>query len=122
MISTLLKSNATKKIGLACMLSSASLESPKITVVRNILLLKNISEAADEESLKKVLASPLPTVDISNLPDELKPFQTYLNLTKMSDSEKFIPDPTAWQNMNFLDMAVTEVQRDETWPFFVGFL
>jgi hypothetical protein len=101
---------------------TSTLESPKVTIVKNILLLKKISAAKDDAALAQALAAELPTVDSNNLPDELKEFHPYLALSNVSKSEKFVPDPSAWQNMSFFDFALVEGQRAETWPFFVGLM
>ena len=45
-----------------------SSESPKITIAKNILLLKEISEATNEEALTKALKSTSATIDPHNLP------------------------------------------------------
>lgn len=100
--------------------SFSTAESPKITLARNILLLKKISEAKDEAALSKINLSELPALDASNPPKELEDFTSYFELSKVQATEKFVPDPTAWQNMAPLDYAATELKRDETWPFFVG--
>jgi hypothetical protein len=120
MLAPSFRSLALRRLASAAKFSTA--DSPKITIAKNILLLSKISEATCEESLKKVLASPLPSVDIADLPADLKDLAPYFKLSEVSSSEKYVPDPTAWQNMSMMDMVVTESQREETWPFIVGFL
>lgn len=101
---------------------SAATQSPKIAIAQNILLLKEIANAADEAALAKITANGLPSIDISNPPKELEDFKAYFALSDLKTTEKFIPDPTAWQNMGPIQYAGTELQRAETWPFFVGFV
>ena len=99
-----------------------STESTKVTIARNILLMKEISQAKDEEALTKIVAAGAPSVDTANPPAELASFGPYFALSNVSASEKFKPDPTAWQNMALGDMAAAEASRAETWPFIVGFV
>ncbi len=101
---------------------STSAESAKVTIARNILRLKEIAEAKDEAALQKIGSSALPAVDTANLPKELASLSGYFSLGSVAGSDKFIPDPKAWQNMNFFEFAGEEVKRSETWPFFVGFV
>lgn len=101
---------------------SAAAQSPKVAIAQNILLLKEIANAADEAALAKITAKGLPTVDIAHPPKELDEFKSYFALSDLKSADKFTPDPTAWQNMGAAEFAGTEVQRAETWPFFVGFV
>lgn len=102
--------------------SSAVTESPKITLAKNLLRLKEINSATDAEKLSTIANSPLPTVDIDNVPKEIEHLSAYLALSKLQASEEFKPDSSAWQNKGFSEFASEEVQRDETWPFFVGIM
>jgi hypothetical protein len=120
-LSSALRRQTLKNLRCACKFSSSAAESPKITIAKNLLLLKNISEANDEESLQQVLSAPLPVIDINNLPAELKDLEEYLVLGA-STTEKYIPDPTAWQNKNGFQVAADEAQREEVWPLIVGSL
>ena len=99
-----------------------STASPKVALAQNIMLMKQIANAVDEAALKKISAAGLPAVDITNPPKELEEFKSYFALSAIKSTEKFVPDKTAWQNMDALDYAGTELQRAETWPFFVGFM
>lgn len=99
-----------------------STESPKVSVARGLLRLAQIQGAKDENELKKVLASPLPTVDFKNLPAEFEPLGSYFAGSSVSASTGFKPDPTSWQNQDFFSFAAAEGQRSETWPFVVGFV
>lgn len=96
--------------------------SPKVAIAQNILLMKEIANAADDAALIKLSAAGLPKVDTASPPSELEEFKEYFALSKMSSTETFTRDPKAWQNMGFADYAGTEVQRAETWPFLVGFV
>eukprot|EP00600_Ochromonadales_sp_CCMP1393_P007428 CAMPEP_0174962344 /NCGR_PEP_ID=MMETSP0004_2-20121128/4733_1 /TAXON_ID=420556 /ORGANISM="Ochromonas sp., Strain CCMP1393" /LENGTH=126 /DNA_ID=CAMNT_0016210869 /DNA_START=159 /DNA_END=539 /DNA_ORIENTATION=- len=91
-------------------------------MAQHVMLMKEISQAADEEALAKLSNSALPSIDVENPPKELEEWSTYFSLGAVGTSEKFTPDPTAWQNMGFGDYAATEAQRSETWPFLVGFI
>eukprot|EP00388_Colpodella_angusta_P030160 GDKK01018753.1.p1 GENE.GDKK01018753.1~~GDKK01018753.1.p1 ORF type:complete len:129 (+),score=31.97 GDKK01018753.1:2-388(+) len=87
------------------------------------MLLHEISQATDEATLAKISARGLPNVDLANSPQELKELESYFSLSSVTaGGEKFKPDPTAWQNMGPLAYAGAELQRAETWPFFVGFV
>jgi hypothetical protein len=97
-------------------------ESPKVAIAQHILLMKEIANAQDEAALSAVSSAGLPKIDMENLPKELEGFQSYFSLGSLGASAKFTPDPTAWQNMSNGDFAMVEVQRAETWPFFVGFM
>jgi hypothetical protein len=97
-------------------------ESPKIAIAQHILLMKEIANAQDEAALSAVSSAGLPKIDFENVPKELEAFQSYFSLGSLGASAKFTPDPTAWQNMSNADFAATEIQRAETWPFFVGFM
>lgn len=97
-------------------------ESPKITIARHLLLLKQIAAAKDEAKLDELSKSGLPTIDLNNLSSDFDDFKSYFALSTLQKGDKFIPDPTAWQNMDALSFASTELQRAETWPFFVGFV
>lgn len=97
-------------------------EAPRVTVARNILALEHVIAAKDEAALKSVLAAAAPTVDLANLPKELSQLKSYFAVQTAAGSDKFIPDPEAWQNKDFFSFAAEEVQRSETWPFFVGFV
>ena len=119
MLSSALRRQTIKNLKFACKFSSSAIESPKITIAKNLLLLRNISEANDEESLQKVLSAPLPAIDVNNLPEELKDLEEYLVLGSGAD-DKYIPDPTAWQNKSGFGVAADEVQRSEVWPLIVG--
>jgi hypothetical protein len=101
---------------------SATASSPKIAIAQNIMLMKEIAGASDEAALAKIAAAGLPTVDATNVPADLEEFKAYFALSQMKASDKFTADPTAWQNMGAWDYAGTELQRAETWPFFVGFM
>ena len=101
---------------------SATAASPKIAIAQNIMLMKEIAGATDEAALNKVAAAGLPKVDITNVPKELEEFDAYFSLSAMKSTEKFTADPKAWQNMGAWEFAGTELQRAETWPFFVGFV
>eukprot|EP00349_Pseudokeronopsis_sp_Brazil_P009506 CAMPEP_0202970870 /NCGR_PEP_ID=MMETSP1396-20130829/21349_1 /ASSEMBLY_ACC=CAM_ASM_000872 /TAXON_ID= /ORGANISM="Pseudokeronopsis sp., Strain Brazil" /LENGTH=155 /DNA_ID=CAMNT_0049699701 /DNA_START=31 /DNA_END=498 /DNA_ORIENTATION=+ len=93
--------------------------SPRETVVRNLILMEQIRNAETIEELKALSNGPLPPLDAASI-QALK--QTdYLNRTFGGGNTKFVPDPTAWQNMSYLDMAAVEAKRAETWPFLVGF-
>lgn len=98
---------------------SFSTESPKLTIARNLLMMQRIAEAKDEAALAKVT---LPTVDAANLPAELSSLAGYFQLSSVAGTGTYNKDPNAWQNMGFWDFAATEAQRDETWPFLVGFV
>lgn len=98
-----------------------SSESPKIVMAQQLLRLSAISEATNEEALKAAMAAPLATIDPANLPAELSDYGPMLTLGSMKASDKFVPDPTAWQNMSFADLAAFELKRSETWPFIFGF-
>ena len=99
-----------------------STEAPKTTIARNILRLSQIQAAKDESELKKVLATPLPAVEFSALPQELGGLETYFAGNATAATEGFKPDPKAWQNQDFFTFATVEAQRTETWPFLVGFV
>lgn len=102
---------------------SAAAASPKAAIAQNIMLLHEISQATDEATLAKISARGLPNVDLTNAPEELKDLSSYFSLANVSSgNEKFVADPTAWQNMAPLAYAGHELQRAETWPFFVGFV
>lgn len=101
---------------------SAVTTSPKIAIAQNVLLLKEISNAADEAALAKIAASGLPAVNTANPPAELQDYTAYFSLSAMKSTDKFVRDPTAWQNMGTAAFVGTEFQRAETWPFFVGFV
>ncbi len=104
-------------------LSSAAVESPKITIARNVLRLKQLAEAKDEAALQAAATAALPAVDAANLPKELASLSGLFALGGSSTTaQKYIPDPQAWQNKGFFDFAGEEVARSETWPFFVGFV
>lgn len=103
-------------------LSAVVAESPRETVARNILLLNEIAGAKDEAALVKVASATLPAVDFKNLPPELADVSTYFSTSGVAVGAKFIPDPKAWQNMSFGKFAQTEVMRNETFPFFMGFM
>ena len=94
--------------------------SPKTAIAQNILLLREISQATDEAALAKISAKALPTVNMDAPPKELDGLTSYFALADLKSSGKFIPDPTAWQNMTPLAYAGEELRRAETWPFFVG--
>jgi hypothetical protein len=96
--------------------------SPKIAIGQHILRLDEIFHAADEAALTKIAASPLPSVDPNNLPAQLKDLASWYALDNVSASDKFIPDPDAWQNKKFWDFVVEDAQRNETWPFLAGFV
>lgn len=119
MLTSALRRQTIKNLKFACKFSSSAIESPKITIAKNLLLLRNISEANDEESLQKVLSAPLPVIDVNNLPAELKDLEEYLALGSSAD-DKYIPDPTAWQNKQGFQVAVDEAKREEVWPLIVG--
>ena len=101
---------------------SAAAQSPKIAIAQHILLMKEIAAAKDEAALSKISAAGLSAIDINNPPKELEEFKAYFALSAIKSTDKFTPDPTAWQNMGAFDYAGTEIQRAETWPFFVGFV
>jgi len=103
-------------------LSTVAVESPRVTIARNILALENVLGAKDEAALKSVLTAAAPTVDIANAPQELAALKNYFAVQASAGADKFIPDPNAWQNKDFWSFAAEEVQRAETWPFFVGFV
>jgi hypothetical protein len=90
-------------------------------MAQNIMRLKAISEATNEEALKAAMAAPAVAIDAANLPEALADYGPMLTLGAMKADDKFIPDPNAWQNMSFGDLAVHEIKRAETWPFVVGF-
>lgn len=93
----------------------------KVAIARNILLLKEISAAKDEEQLNQLLSSDkLPEIDINNLPAELKDFKDYLTLSNINSTDKFTPDSNAWQNKSFGDFAAEEATRRDTFPFIIG--
>lgn len=69
-------------------LSTTTAESPKITIAKHILLLKEISAARDEATLTKIASSGLPSFDINNLPPELEDFQSYLALASIKQGIK----------------------------------
>jgi hypothetical protein len=96
--------------------------SPKIAIAQNIMRLKTISEAADEAALAKAVAAPLPNIDVNNLPKELDDFGPMIALGALKSGDKFVPDPKAWQNMGWMDLAQHEYSRPEVWPFVVGFM
>lgn len=101
--------------------SSVATQSPKLTIAKNMLRMKAISEAKTDAELEKVLSSPLADIDLDNLPTELQPQSAYFGLASMTtNNDKFVHDSTAWQNKEFSDFATEELQRAETWPFFVG--
>lgn len=111
-----------RRMGGVMMKKSFSSVSPKIAIGQNILRLDAIYNAADEASLTKIAASPLPSVDPNNLPPQLQSLSGWYALDSVSASDKFIPDPTAWQNQGFWEFVGSEAKRDQTWPFIVGFL
>lgn len=100
---------------------SFSTVAPKIAIAQNIMRLKAISEATTEEALKAAMAAPAATIDANKLPEALADYGPMLSLGSMKAGDKFIPDPTAWQNMSWGDLAVHEMKRAETWPFVFGF-
>ena len=99
---------------------SMSTESPKILMAQNLLRLTEVKAAGSAEDLAKLDSSPLTSIDLNALPTVLVPYKPYFDLGKVSSSDEYIPDPTAWQNMSFWDFAAVEAQREETWPFLVG--
>ena len=96
--------------------------SPKTAIAQNIMLLREIASAADEAALTKIASQGLPKISITATPKELEELKSYLLLSELGSSEKYVADPTAWQNMSFGGSAAAELQRSETWPFAVGFL
>ena len=119
MIQSLIRTQSKKLVSVGKF--STSVESPKVTIIKNALLLKKIEEAHDEEALKKVLSSPLPTVDSNNLPAELQNWNTYVSLSTSASDDKYIPDSNAWQNKPNLDLIKAEFSRKEFWPLIIGF-
>ena len=95
--------------------------SPKISIAQNILLLDQISAAKDVSALEKIASSPKAAIDVNNLPQRLEDLSPWFALDSTSTAVKFVPDPTAWQNMPFWDYVQVESGRAETWPFIVGF-
>lgn len=116
----MLARNSRKFTGLIA--RNFSTESPKVTIARNLLRLQQIQGAKDENELKKVLASPLPTVDLKQLPEHFGQLDTYFVSGAVASAGGFKPDPNSWQNQDFASFASTEAQRNETWPFLVGFM
>eukprot|EP00428_Durinskia_dybowskii_P076577 CAMPEP_0170358914 /NCGR_PEP_ID=MMETSP0117_2-20130122/2474_1 /TAXON_ID=400756 /ORGANISM="Durinskia baltica, Strain CSIRO CS-38" /LENGTH=148 /DNA_ID=CAMNT_0010613139 /DNA_START=54 /DNA_END=500 /DNA_ORIENTATION=+ len=99
---------------------SAAAANPKIAIAQNIMLLKEIANAADEAALDKIAASGASAIDASALPKDLEHLESYFKLTDLKATGNFTPDSKAWQNMGAWDFAGTEMQRSETWPFVVG--
>lgn len=95
-----------------------STESPKMTIAKNYLLLKELSSATTETELADKFANP-PAADMALMPAELT---SYFSTAATSSAEPYIPDPTAWQNMPFWQYAGEEVKRAQTWPFLVGLM
>jgi hypothetical protein len=98
-----------------------SSETPKARIARNLLRLSQIQNAKDENELKKIVASPLPTVDLKHLPGELAALDVYFAASSTVGGT-FVADKTAWQNRGMLSVAAEEATRSENWPFIVGFL
>ena len=96
-------------------------ESPRITIAKNLLKLNAVRAATDEASLQKALTANY-DVDFHALPGEIQPLGSYFAAAPAAGATGgFVQDKTAWQNMNLLDYVGTESQRDETWPFLVGY-
>jgi hypothetical protein len=101
---------------------SAVVSNPKVAIAQNVMLMKEIANAADEATLNRIASSGLPAVNTANPPKELEDFSSYFSLSELKSSEKFVRDPHAWQNKSGFDYVGTELQRAETWPFMAGFL
>jgi len=97
-------------------------ESPKLTIAKNMMLLKELSHAKTEADLQKAYDAPMASVNLSALPAELEGLSAYFSTDSVSSAEPYIPDPTAWQNKNFGAFAWEECQRAETWPFVVSLI
>lgn len=96
--------------------------SPKIAIGQGILRLEHLATIQDEAALEKFGSFKAADISVDNLPASLKELQTWYSLDKVSANDKYIPDPTAWQNMPFWEFVGHESKRAETWPFLVGFL
>ncbi len=96
-------------------------ESPKETIARNLLLLKSLSAAKNEQELAAVANAALPAVELNKLPAELSGVSSFLASSVAGSADKYVPDKTAWQNMDFWSFVQTEARREQTSPFLIGF-
>jgi hypothetical protein len=99
--------------------SSVVAETPRMTIAKNIMRFKEISQANSEASL--AAASKVnPEINLGALPAELDGLQGYLSSAAASSTQKFVKDPNVWQNLPLASYITTEASRDNTWPFVVG--
>ena len=98
-------------------LFSAATKAPRETIVESMYILDGIANAKDEAGIASALKH---TVDVNNLPEDLKEFKSYVSSAAAATSTPFVVDPTAWQNLPFAEFVVQESGRAETWPFLIG--
>lgn len=94
-------------------------ESPRMQIAKNILQFKEIKAATNEAALDAAMKS-IPSIDVQKLQPEIHNLKGYLSAAPAATGAAFTKDPTAWQNMSFMDMIGVEAQRDNTWPFVAG--
>eukprot|EP01041_Mallomonas_annulata_P009918 gene9918-20626_t len=100
-------------------LSTLAVETPRMTIAKNMLMFQHIVAAKDEKALADA-AKSASSLDLANIPAELNYLKGYLTSATAASASGFEKDPKAWQNLPFKEFVVVEAQRAETWPFLVG--
>ena len=94
-------------------------ENPRMTIAKNILSFQAMSAATNEAALAEA-SKPVPNLDVANLPPAISELKDYLATPAAAAGASFSRDPNAWQNKEFVPMAVDAASYTWFWPFLVG--
>ena len=95
-----------------------STQSPRVQIVNGFLKLRAIRQANNDTAINAALGTTYSDAS-ATMPKEAKEaFEGYLASAPSAD--KFVADPTHWQNQPFFSYIIQEVKRPYVWPFMVG--
>lgn len=89
--------------------------SPKAQIAQLLLKLEQVGATKTVAELEAVKATPLPKVELTNLPTSLAAYKDYFALGTLSASTPYVnPGLGTWE------FAVKNLKRDSVWPFLAG--
>jgi hypothetical protein len=96
-------------------------ENHRMNVLKSAMKFEQIAVATNEAELAKAVAFTAPAVEATNLPENLKYFDAYVNSSAGAAQVPYVPDPNAWQNLPFHQFVIREYSRPHNfWIFIVG--
>jgi hypothetical protein len=98
----------------------SSVEAPRLTIAKNVLICDELAGAKTSTELEAALKVSH-QINTLALPTPLLGLGAYIaGTTKEAAVAGFVADKAAWQNMAVADYVQTEAVRADTWPFLVG--